>query len=86
VLNLSSLGLFPKLFGQDVTKVFKQKYYGKCARLFYLILSLVFVHSAECFSHQCRKLDSGTTLYYNANLWTQGISESNGSRYGYVRT
>eukprot|EP00804_Cyclotella_cryptica_P028617 CCRYP_020604-RC/>CCRYP_020604-RC protein AED:0.05 eAED:0.05 QI:234/1/1/1/0.83/0.71/7/170/964 len=28
VLNLSSLGLFPKLFGQDVTKVFKQKYYG----------------------------------------------------------
>eukprot|EP00804_Cyclotella_cryptica_P011037 CCRYP_013517-RA/>CCRYP_013517-RA protein AED:0.17 eAED:0.17 QI:1714/0.5/0.57/1/0.33/0.42/7/0/285 len=26
VLNLSSLGLFPKLFGQDVTKVFKQKY------------------------------------------------------------
>jgi len=28
VLNLSQLGLFPRIFGQDVTKVFKQKYYG----------------------------------------------------------
>jgi len=27
-LNLSRLGLFPKLFGQDVSKVFKQKYHG----------------------------------------------------------
>ena len=28
VLNLSRLGLFPKIFGQDVSKVFKQKYHG----------------------------------------------------------
>ena len=28
VLNLSRLGLFPKLFGQDISKVFKQKYHG----------------------------------------------------------
>ena len=28
VLNLSRLGLFPKFFGQDVSKVFKQKYHG----------------------------------------------------------
>ncbi|GMH80040.1 hypothetical protein TL16_g08376 [Triparma laevis f. inornata] len=28
VLNLSRLGLFPKLFGQDVSKIFKQKYEG----------------------------------------------------------
>lgn len=28
VLNLSQLGLFPRIFGQDVTKIFKQKYYG----------------------------------------------------------
>ncbi len=27
-LNLSRLGLFPKLFGQDISKVFKQKYHG----------------------------------------------------------
>jgi hypothetical protein len=35
VLNLSSLGLFPKLFGQDVTKVFKQKYYGEDEEAYY---------------------------------------------------
>ncbi|KAL9189689.1 hypothetical protein ACHAXT_009364 [Thalassiosira profunda] len=29
VLNLSQLGLFPKLFGQDLSKMFKQKYFGK---------------------------------------------------------
>jgi len=28
VLNLSRLGLFPRFFGQDVSKVFKQKYHG----------------------------------------------------------
>ncbi len=28
VLNLSRLGLFPKIFGQDMSKVFKQKYHG----------------------------------------------------------
>ncbi|KAG7348548.1 patatin-like phospholipase [Nitzschia inconspicua] len=27
-LKLSRLGLFPKLFGQDISKVFKQKYHG----------------------------------------------------------
>jgi len=27
-LNLSRLGLFPKIFGQDISKVFKQKYHG----------------------------------------------------------
>lgn len=27
-LNLGRLGLFPKFFGQDVSKVFKQKYHG----------------------------------------------------------
>jgi predicted acylesterase/phospholipase RssA len=27
-LNLSRLGLFPKIFGQDMSKVFKQKYHG----------------------------------------------------------
>lgn len=27
-LNLSRLGLFPKMFGQDISKVFKQKYHG----------------------------------------------------------
>lgn len=27
-LNLSRLGLFPKMFGQDMSKVFKQKYHG----------------------------------------------------------
>lgn len=27
-LKLSRLGLFPKVFGQDISKVFKQKYYG----------------------------------------------------------
>lgn len=27
-LNLGRLGLFPKLFGQDVSKMFKQKYHG----------------------------------------------------------
>jgi predicted acylesterase/phospholipase RssA len=27
-LKLSKLGLFPKIFGQDISKVFKQKYYG----------------------------------------------------------
>ena len=29
VMNLSQLGLFPKLFGQDLSKMFNQKYYGK---------------------------------------------------------
>eukprot|EP00584_Thalassiosira_punctigera_P002137 CAMPEP_0172532972 /NCGR_PEP_ID=MMETSP1067-20121228/5828_1 /TAXON_ID=265564 ORGANISM="Thalassiosira punctigera, Strain Tpunct2005C2" /NCGR_SAMPLE_ID=MMETSP1067 /ASSEMBLY_ACC=CAM_ASM_000444 /LENGTH=1002 /DNA_ID=CAMNT_0013317549 /DNA_START=112 /DNA_END=3120 /DNA_ORIENTATION=+ len=29
VLNLSQLGLFPKIFGQDLSKMFKQKYFGK---------------------------------------------------------
>lgn len=29
VLNLSELGLFPKIFGQDLSKMFKQKYFGK---------------------------------------------------------
>jgi len=29
VLNLSQLGLFPKIFGQDLSKMFNQKYYGK---------------------------------------------------------
>lgn len=29
VLNLSQLGLFPKFFGQDLSKMFNQKYYGK---------------------------------------------------------
>jgi len=29
VLNLSQLGLFPKIFGQDLSKMFKQKYHGK---------------------------------------------------------
>ncbi|KAL7431543.1 hypothetical protein ACHAXH_001520, partial [Discostella pseudostelligera] len=29
VLNLSKLGLFPKIFGQDLSKMFTQKYYGK---------------------------------------------------------
>ncbi|GMH81534.1 hypothetical protein TrST_g5587 [Triparma strigata] len=28
VLNLSRLGLFPRLFGQDISKIFKQKYEG----------------------------------------------------------
>lgn len=28
-LNLSRLGLFPKLFGQDISKIFEQKYDGK---------------------------------------------------------
>ena len=28
VLNLSRLGLFPKLFGHDVSKMFQQKYHG----------------------------------------------------------
>ena len=28
VLNLSRLGLFPKFFGQDMSKVFKQTYHG----------------------------------------------------------
>lgn len=28
-LNLSRLGLFPKVFGQDISKIFKQKYHGK---------------------------------------------------------
>jgi len=27
-LNLSRFGLFPKIFGQDISKVFKQKYHG----------------------------------------------------------
>jgi regulator of replication initiation timing len=27
-LKLSRLGLFPRIFGQDISKVFKQKYYG----------------------------------------------------------
>ena len=27
-LQLSRLGLFPKMFGQDVSKIFKQKYHG----------------------------------------------------------
>ena len=27
-LNLSRLGLFPKIFGQDISKIFKQKYHG----------------------------------------------------------
>ena len=27
-LNLSRLGLFPRIFGQDISKVFKQKYHG----------------------------------------------------------
>lgn len=27
-LKLSRLGLFPRLFGQDISKIFKQKYYG----------------------------------------------------------
>lgn len=27
-LKLSRLGLFPKIFGQDISKVFKQKYHG----------------------------------------------------------
>lgn len=29
VLNLSRLGLFPTIFGQDISKVFKQKYHGR---------------------------------------------------------
>ena len=29
VLNLGQLGLFPKIFGQDLSKMFNQKYYGK---------------------------------------------------------
>jgi TAG lipase / steryl ester hydrolase / phospholipase A2 / LPA acyltransferase len=28
-LQLSRLGLFPTLFGQDISKVFKQRYHGK---------------------------------------------------------
>jgi hypothetical protein len=28
VLNLSRLGLFPRFFGQDISKIFKQKYHG----------------------------------------------------------
>lgn len=27
-LQLSRLGLFPKMFGQDISKIFKQKYHG----------------------------------------------------------
>ena len=27
-LKLSRLGLFPRIFGQDMSKVFKQKYHG----------------------------------------------------------
>jgi len=29
VINLSELGLFPRFFGQDLSKMFKQKYFGK---------------------------------------------------------
>ena len=32
-LQLSRLGLFPKMFGQDVSKIFKQKYHGNLTLL-----------------------------------------------------
>ena len=73
VLNLSSLGLFPKLFGQDVTKVFKQKYYGECSVT--LVLSILFTDTHFSLREHIRKPDVCTKVHYNANLWFESISE-----------
>ena len=61
VLNLSRLGLFPKLFGQDISKVFKQKYHGNVTivpRMNMMQIIGVKVRSDEELSEGWRQSDS----------------------------
>jgi hypothetical protein len=80
-LNLSNLGLLPKFFGNDVSKVFKQKYYGKLVTACVCVLATI-RYSLLFFSH--RKLDISAEVHNNAGVWSQSFPKSDSSGYGCV--